>query len=55
MTEPTISIKELQYRYRGEKEYTLKDISLEVDKGEFLVVMGPSEAGKSTLMLRSTA
>lgn len=49
MTEPLISVKELQYRYRGEKEYALKGISLEMNKGEFLMIMGPSEAGKSTL------
>ncbi len=49
MTEPVVHIEELQYRYRGQKEYALDGINLDVNKGEFLVVMGPSEAGKSTL------
>jgi energy-coupling factor transport system ATP-binding protein len=50
MSNSAISIKELYYRYRGVKEYALQDISLEMQKGEFLVIMGPSEAGKSTLV-----
>jgi energy-coupling factor transport system ATP-binding protein len=49
MAEPVISIKNLSYRYRGQKERALKDISLDISQGDFLVVMGPSEAGKSTL------
>ena len=49
MSEPTVSIKNLKFRYRGEKELALDDISLDISKGEFLVIMGASEAGKSTL------
>lgn len=49
MSEPVISIKNLSYRYRGQKERALEDISLDISQGDFLVVMGPSEAGKSTL------
>lgn len=49
MSEPVIRIQDLHYRYRGQKEYALDGINLEMQKGEFMVVMGPSEAGKSTL------
>ncbi|MFN2233029.1 MAG: ABC transporter ATP-binding protein [Anaerolineales bacterium] len=49
MTEPSISIKDLKFRYRGEKELALDGISLDISKGEFLMIMGASEAGKSTL------
>jgi len=49
MSVPVIQIRELEYRYRGQKENVLHGISLEVYKGEFLALMGPSEAGKSTL------
>jgi energy-coupling factor transport system ATP-binding protein len=49
MTEPAIAIRNLSYRYRGTKQYAIEGIDLELQKGEFLVLMGPSEAGKSTL------
>lgn len=49
MSEPIVSIRDLQYRYRGQKEFALNGINLDLSRGEFLVVMGPSEAGKSTL------
>src|SRR5437588_229349 len=49
MTERVVQIRDLQYRYRGQKDNVLQDISLDVRKGEFVAVMGPSEAGKSSL------
>ena len=47
--EPAVSIRDLTYRYRGQREPALNGVSLEVAEGEFVVVMGPSGAGKSTL------
>lgn len=49
MSETIVSIRDLQYRYRGQKEYALDGVNLDLNRGEFLVLMGPSEAGKSTL------
>ena len=49
MAEMIVSIQELKYRYRGQKEFALDGITLDLARGEFLVIMGPSEAGKSTL------
>lgn len=49
MSEPVISINDLQYRYRGQKSFALDGINLTQNSGEFLMIMGPSEAGKSTL------
>lgn len=49
MSEPVVSIRDLQYRYRGQKGFALEGINLTLDPGEFMMLMGPSEAGKSTL------
>ena len=49
MSEPVVSIRDLQYRYRGQKGFALEGINLTLAPGEFMMLMGPSEAGKSTL------
>jgi energy-coupling factor transporter ATP-binding protein EcfA2 len=46
---PAVLIRDLSYRYRGTKRPALANVSLEAGQGDFVVVMGPSEAGKSTL------
>lgn len=49
MPNPVVSIRDLTYRYRGTKRPALANIDIEADEGDFIVIMGPSEAGKSTL------
>ena len=45
-----ISIRGLSFRYKDQKDQkAIKDINLDVEKGQFVVIMGPSGAGKSTL------
>lgn len=47
---PTLSLRELTYRYPGSETHTLLGFSLEVGRGEIVGVTGPSGAGKSTLL-----
>ncbi len=47
-----ITLQNISKKYNlGEVEVTaLKDISLTIDRGEYIAIMGPSGSGKSTLM-----
>jgi ABC-2 type transport system ATP-binding protein len=49
MTEtPVIEVKDLVKKYRGSGEVALKGISITVHEGEFLGLLGPNSAGKTT-------
>jgi len=49
--ERVIEIENLTYRYARAEETSLKNITLAVEKGKFMVIMGHAGAGKTSLSL----
>ncbi|MEM1575458.1 MAG: energy-coupling factor transporter ATPase [Nitrososphaerota archaeon] len=46
-----IEVENLWWKYATSKDWILKNISIKIRKGEFLGIVGPSGAGKTTLCL----
>src|SRR5579884_109512 len=45
----TIEFRNVSFRYRDDLPYALKNISLVIEQGEMIGIVGPSGSGKSTL------
>jgi len=46
-----VKVKNLWWKYEASRNWVLKEISIEVKQGEFIGIIGPSGAGKTTLCL----
>ncbi len=46
-----LELRDVRFRYRGSADYALDSVSLDVEKGEFVTVLGCNGSGKSTLCL----
>ena len=49
---PVIRLEKISRRYQMGTEtiYALREVSLQIERGEYVAIMGPSGSGKSTLM-----
>ena len=45
-----LEINNLSFQYPDESQYVLKDINLAITEGEFVVIIGQSGCGKTTLL-----
>ena len=50
MNSTPVSIRNIALSYDGGRTQVLKDISLDIEAGEFFALLGPSGSGKSTLL-----
>ena len=44
-----VNINNLSFKYPGSQDYALKNISLSVESGDFIAIVGNNGCGKSTL------
>ena len=48
--QPFVEVKNVDFKYWNQSNYTLKELKLRVHEGEHVAIIGPSGSGKSTLL-----
>jgi len=49
LRKPIIELKNVSFKYSGEKREVLRNVNLSIWRGEYIIVAGPSGCGKTTL------
>jgi ABC-type multidrug transport system fused ATPase/permease subunit len=47
---PTLSCKNVFFKYPGKESWTISEVNLDISSGEFVAIVGPSGGGKTTLV-----
>jgi len=50
MTDPIIQVENLFYQYPTRDQYAVDDVSLTIERGEFVAIIGQNGSGKTTLI-----
>ena len=48
--QPEIILRNIHYKYEGDSEFQIKDLSIKIHAGEHVAFVGPSGSGKTTLV-----
>jgi energy-coupling factor transport system ATP-binding protein len=48
--EPVVEVEDLWWRYEHSTDWVLKGINIKINPGEFVVITGPNDSGKSSLV-----
>ena len=48
---PALHLRDARFRYKGSSAWALDGVSLDVEKGEFVTILGPNASGKSTICM----